>query len=199
MRQIISKEELDEIMKIEGEVRGDGIKSYAEFVLIKEGEEGLKRLEDELISLDFPLKLGEIKRMGFYPISLWVIYVLSIKRLFNYNDKKFQEMGDFQIKSSLIIRVFMKYFFSIDKAAKELPKIWKQFFAIGEINVTELNKEKKYLLIKLSNFDVHPISCQIILGVLIKAVEIILKGDVSGKETMCVHRGDQYHEFLIRW
>ncbi len=199
MDQIISKEELDEIMKIDGEVRGDGIKSYTEFILIKEGEEGLKRLKEELVTLDFPIKLGEIKRMSFYPINFWVVLVLSIKRLFNYDDKKFQEMGGFQVKSSLIIRVFMKYFFSIDRAAKELSKIWKQFFAIGEINIIELNKEKRFLSLKLSNFNVHPISCQIILGVLMKAVEIILKGNISGEETRCVHRGDQHHEFLIKW
>jgi len=199
MEQVISKEELSKIMKIEGEVRGDGIKSYTEFILIKEGEEGLKRLEEELITLGFPIKLGEIKRMSFYPINFWVVFVLSIKRLFNYDDKKFQEMGGFQVKSSLIIRVFMKYFFSIDRAVKELSKVWKQFFSIGKINIIELNKEKKFLSLKLSNFNVHPISCQLILGVLMKAVEIVLKGNVSGEETMCVHQGDQHHEFLIKW
>lgn len=199
MEEVIKKEELEEIMKVKGEVRGDGMRSYADFILKEEGEKGLKRLEEAMAKLGYPIKSRQIKRMGFYPVGLWVLFVLTIKRIFNYDDNKFQEMGIFQIKSSLIIRVFMKYFFSLERTAKELPKIWRQYFTIGEFNVVELNKEKKSLILKLENFSLHPISCQIILGVLIRAVGMIIKGKASGEETRCVHRRDSYHEFLLRW
>ena len=199
MEEIISKEELEKIMKAKGEVRGDGMRSYADFILKEEGEKGLRKLEEAMAKLGYPIKCTQIKRMDFYPIGLWVLFVLGIKRLFNYDDKKFQEMGIFQLKSSLIIRVFMKYFFSLERAAKELPKIWRQYFTIGEFNTVELNKDKRYLILRLENFRLHPISCQIIIGVLTRATGMIIKDKASVKETKCVHRGDDCHEFLIKW
>jgi len=199
MEEITTKEELEKIMKAKGKVRGDGMRSYADFILKEEGEEGLKRLEEAMAKLGYPIKSRQIKRMGFYPVGLWVLFVLTIKRIFNYDDKKFQEMGIFQLKNSLIIRVFMKYFFSLERAARELPKIWRQYFTIGEFNVVELNQEKRYLTLKLENFRLHSISCQIILGVLVRAGGMITKSKTAIEETKCIHRGDEYHEFVLKW
>ena len=43
-------------MKVKGEVRGAGLKVDWEFILREKGEEGLKRVEDRMAELGFPLK-----------------------------------------------------------------------------------------------------------------------------------------------
>ena len=146
MEQIISKEELEELIKIEGKTMGNSIKNSGEFILREEGEEGLKKLEDAMSALGYPIRYREIKATSFYPSNLLAITFVTMKRLFSYDDKKFQEMGEFRAKFSLIIRLFMRYFVSIDKAAKALPIIWRKLFTTGDARVVELNKEARYAI-----------------------------------------------------
>jgi len=197
MEQIITKEEIKEFLKIKGEIRGLGFKTEAKFVLKEEGEEGLKKLEDQMAKLGYPY--GEIKAMDFYPLGLLAVNMLVIKRLFNYDDKKFQEMGKFEAKSSLIIRLFMKYFVSLERVAKEAPKMWRKYYTVGDLKVPEVNQEKRYIIIRIENFSLHPILCQILIGYFHSIVRMVLKGEITCEETKCVFRGDECHEFLMKW
>jgi hypothetical protein len=197
MEDVISKKEFDELMSIKGNIRGLGFKTEAEFVLKEEGKEGLKKLEETMTKLGYPYK--DIKAMEFYPLGLLGAALLVIKRLFNYDDKKFQEMGIFESKSSLIIRLFMRYFVSIDKVAKEAPNIWRKYYSIGNLKVVEYSLEKKYIIIRIENFSLTPILCSVLMGYYLSLVKMIIKEEVAGKETKCVHRGDNCHEFLVEW
>ncbi|XOB40363.1 MAG: hypothetical protein ACKKMR_03590 [Candidatus Nealsonbacteria bacterium] len=199
MEQIISKEELDELMKIEGEVRGLTLKGYTNFILKEEGKEGLKRLEDAITELGYPIKHREIKAMSFYPVGLDNLLLLSIKKLFNYDNKKFQEIGEFQAKSPLIIRLFVKYFISLEKAIEAAPKMWKVYYSNGDLKVTDFNKEKKYAILRLENFHNTPIHCQTEKAYFSSVARIIVGSKVTCEETKCTFRGDDYHEFLLRW
>lgn len=197
MEQIISKEELDELMKIKGEVRGVAIKGELEFIIREEGKEGLKKLEDAMGKAGFPIKHGEIKPMSFYPLGLYGTTQLIIKRLFGWDDKKFQEMGRFEAKVSLITRLFARHFFSVERMIEETPKMWKKYFTVGELKVVEYNEEKGYSISRLENFRVHPIQCQVLIGYFSSIVQMTTGNRIIGKETKCVFRGDDYHEFLL--
>ena len=197
MEQIITKQEFDELMKIEGEARGLGFQTEAKFVLKEEGEEGLKRLDNQMAKLGYPY--SKIKTMDFYPLGLLAVNMLVIKRLFNYDDRKFQEMGKFEAKSSLIIRLFMKYFVSLKRVAKESPKMWRKYYTVGDLKVPEINQGKRYIIIRIENFSLHPILCQILIGYFQSIVKMVLRDETTCEETKCVFRGDECHEFLMRW
>lgn len=137
MEQIISKQELDEFKQLKGEVRGMPFRSEAEFILKEEGEEGLKKLEDVMERLGYPIKYRKIKRLDFYPLGLLAVNLLAIKRLFGYDDKKFQEMGKFEGKSSFIIKLFLKYFVSLDRAIKEVPRMWEKHYTVGSLKIVK--------------------------------------------------------------
>ncbi|MBZ9572269.1 hypothetical protein KJA15_02990 [Patescibacteria group bacterium] len=200
MEQIISKEEFNELMKIEGEVKEEPLKTTLEFVLKEKGKEGLKKLEDTMAKLGYPIKYQEIRSRDLYPIGLMAITLLVIKRLFNFNEEKFREMGRFEAKiSSLIIRVFMKFFVSLERMAKATPKMWKRHFTVGDLKTIELNKEKRYAILRLKNFRLHPLHCQALIGYFSSVVEMIVRSKATCEETKCPFRGDEYHEFLVKW
>lgn len=198
MEQIISKEELDELMKIKGEVRGVAIKGEMDFVLKEEGKEGFKKLKDTMEALGYPIEYRKIKPMDFYPLGLHGTVQLAIKRLFNWDDKKFQEMGRFEAKTSLITRLFMRYFFSSEKIVEEAPKMWREYFTVGDLKIIEYDEEKGYSISRLENFRIHPIQCQVLIGYFSSIVQMVIGGRVIGEETKCVFRGDEYHEFLLK-
>lgn len=199
MEEIISKQEFDELMKIKGEVRGVPLKNEAEFIAKEEGEEGLKKLEEVMANLGYPIKYREIRGMDFYPLGLLSVNLLAIKRLFNYDDEKFQAIGRFEAKLSFIIRLFLKYFVSLDKAIKEVPKMWKRYYTVGNLTIVEYNEKEKYLIVRIEDLPFHPLYCQVNKGFGASIIQMVVGSDVTCEEIKCAHKGEEYHEFLMKW
>ena len=199
MEQIISEKELKELKELKVEVRGMGAKNFAGFILEKEGEKGLERLENTMAEIGFPIKYSEMKAMKFYPFGLETATLIVIKKLFNYDDKKFQEMGKFGVKFSMLIRLFMKYFISLEKLAKQAPQMWKKGGNLGDFKIQEYDLEKRYIVLRIENFKGHPIYCQIFKGYFQGAIQMIVGKEATSQETKCMHKGDDYHEFLLKW
>jgi len=199
VEEIITKQIADELMKIEGETRTISIKGDIEYVIYKRGKESLEKIENEMKNLGYPIKYNEIRIMDFYPIGLEAIVFLVIKKLFNFSDKEFVEMGEFNSKLSLIVKLFMKYFVSIEVIAKHAPKMWKKLYSIGELEITEINKKEKLTVLKIKNFKLHPLHCLTVKGYISNVMKMVIGGNVICEETKCVFNKNDYHEFLIKW
>ncbi len=202
MEDDLSKENIKRLLEIGVKARGVILKTDEEYILKEKGEEGLKKLEDELEKLGCPLKYKEIKSMEFYPAGLRIISLLAIKKVFNFDEKDFRRMGLFATKVSLIIKFFMKYFFSIQKVfSEESPKIWRKHWTTGEIVPVELNEEKKYGILKLKGINLHPIFCTFYLtGYFSGILQLLVKAsEITCEEVKCSFRGDEEHEYLLKW
>ncbi len=199
MEKIITKELVEKIMKTEGETRAISIKGDLEFILYKKGEEGLKKIEDELEKFGYPIKYKSLEDMSFYPVGLEALVFLASEKFFNFGEEDFIEMGKFNSKVSLIVRLFMKYFVSLDSMAKEAPKFWRKYYTNGNLSIVEFNKEKKYAIAKIENFELCPSHCYTLKGYFLSVVKMILGRPISCEETKCTFRGDKYHEFKITW
>ena len=199
MEQIISKEELREYMKLKGQIRGAAIKEIIKYILKEEGKDGLGKLEDAMEKIGYSIKDRNIKAMKFYPLGLEATVLVAVKRLFNYDDKKFQEMGKFAGKFSIVIRLFMGYLVSVEKIVKEAPKMWRKYFTLGDFEIVELNEKEKYVILRIKNYHLHPTHCQTLIGYLSTILQIVVKTPVTGEETKCTFRGDEYHEYLLKW
>src|SRR4030042_3936251 len=189
------------LIEIKGEVRGVVFEIDRAYILKEKGEEGLKKVEEELEKLGYPIKYKEIKTMEFYPVGLRVISLLVIKRVFNFNDEKIEEIGIFATKVSLIIKIFTRYFLSVERVFfLEAPKIWRKHWTKGDLIPVELNEEKKYAILRLQNFSLHPIYCTYLKGYFPGPFRLMIKSSkMTPEETKCIIRGDEYHEFLIKW
>jgi predicted hydrocarbon binding protein len=108
-------------------------------------------------------------------------------------------MGEFRAKVSIILKILMKYLISIDKAAREIPKMWRKFFTTGDAKVIELDKKQKKVILRIENYYFHPIQCRVMEGIFSTLVRMIVGEKVVCRELKCVHQGDAYHEFLLEW
>ena len=201
MNQELTKEIAKKLMEIKGKARGVVFKTDIEYILGEKGEEGIKKLEDELGKLGYPIKFKEIKTMEFYPVGLRAISLLVIKKVFNFDDEKIEEMGFFATKKSLIIKLFIRYFLSLQRVFfKESPKMWRKHYTIGELAPVELNEEKKYAILRLKDFNLHPIYCIYLGGYISGLIQLMVKNPkIICEETKCTFKGDEYHEYLIKW
>ncbi len=205
MKQVISKKELNELEeRFKGkEERGLPFKSEATYILKKEGEKGLKRLEDTMAGLGYPIKYEEVKLTNFYPAIIEVLTLISIKKLFNYDDKKFQEIGEFSVKLPQVIRtvaVMRKYFSPSKELLNRITlRIWRNYFLWGDLTILEYDEKKKYAILIIKNYPNHPLNCQVITGGIRAVFKVVIGTKTTCKETKCTHRNDDHHEFLIKW
>jgi len=197
MEEIITKGELDKLMNIEGKGRGVLFKTASKFVLKEKGKKGLKKLEKTMKELGYPL--NEIKTMDFYPAGLYASVLVIIQRLFDFEDEKFVEMGDFESKVSIIVRLFTKFFGSAERAVQQVPKVWRAYFSFGRISVTEVDEEEGRATFKIDDFFLHPLHCCILRGYFPSVVQMVVGKKTSCQELKCIHEGDNYHEFKLTW
>jgi len=199
MSDYISQKEISKIENIKGEVRGVSLKGDGNFVLKEKGEEGLKKLQEEMIKAGFPVNYRTIRAMNFYPLKLDVVNLILIKRIFNFDDKKLQELGWFLAKSSLVLKLYMKYFASLEKITKQAPAIWTKSYTVGELQVSEVNEKEKYLAIRIKDFKIHALYCQIFIGYFSSVVQMVTGGKISSAHPKCAFEGQDFCEFLIKW
>ena len=198
----ITKEEIKRLMEIKIETRGVVLKTDSEYILEKKGKAGLKKLEAELERLGYPIKYDQIGTMGFYPAGLRVLSLLAIKKVFNFDDEEIKKMGLVATKKSLIIKLFIRYFLSLRRVFfKEAPRLWRKHWTKGVLIPVELNEEKKYGILRLEGCNLHPIYCSSYLrGYFSGIVQMLIKSSkITCQETKCPFRGDEYHEYLLRW
>jgi len=196
----LTSEIAQNIIKIDGKTRGATLKTDAEFVLKEKGEDGLKKVEERLSGLGCPIKYKEVNSMEFYPLGLRVISLLVIREQFDFNEEKIKEIGLFASKTSLIMKFFMQYFLSLEKTLALAPQIWKKYYSVGSLKSTELNKPEKFVILRLENFNAHPILCVYLSGFFSTLLKMIIKNSViSCEEIKCCFHGDESHEYLLKW
>lgn len=196
---MLTKKEADELVKMNGEARGQVFTVDWDFINEKYGEKGIKKLEGKMRELGHPLIYKKIKTLGFYPLGLYVISLLSIKEIFNFNEKDIEEMGRSVVKFSLIMKIFLKYFTSLDLIARQVPATWRRHYTSGDFEMPEYSRERRYAVLRLRNFADHPVHCNLFSGYFAKLAQMVVGSPTTCQETKCVFKGDDYHELYITW
>ena len=195
----INKETIDELMKNPGRCIGELVKSTFVYIKKSKGQEALKRLEKEMEDLGYPIDFKKIKPLDWYPIGLRSLTFIALRRAFEWKDKDIKELGENSLNYSIIFKLFLKFFVSLENAFKHAAKYWKKHFDFGEMEPCQFNKKEKYTIVRLHGFEVHPDSCLHLFGYLKKLAELCGKKNVKVEETKCIYRGDPYHEYKISW
>lgn len=199
MKQSILKEDLDRLSEIDGEARGMAIKGEAEYILKTRGKEGLNRLEKELASIGSPIEYKKIKPMNFYPVRYEALTSLVLDKVFNFEDEDFRKVGKYETRVSFILRMFLKYFYSLRKVKQEGSNIWRKYYTIGNLSVVELDEKNKRSVLRIYDFYHYPKFCRTLEGFIGGLVGMIVKSEATCREVKCIYQGDEYHEFLVEW
>lgn len=196
----LTKQLVQKLMKIEGEARGIHFKNDAEYVLETKGEEGLKKVEDELKKLGTPIDYENIETMGFYPMGLRAISLLVIQETFNWGNEEIKKLCGFASRISLIIKFYMKFFYSVSKMAEKAPKIWKDYFTKGELIIKDYDEKKGYAIFQIKDFKLHSVFCRCFEGFVEHIIRMLVRAkSVECQETKCIFKGDKHHEYLVKW
>jgi len=190
----------NELVKKEGNIIGDVVKSHEKFIRFKEGDEGLKKIEEETRELGYPVDFKNIKPQEWYPVFLPVIIFVIAKDTFKWNKDDIKESATFVLKNSFILKTVLRYFVSVDRLPEIFLKFWKKSYDFGELEIVSMDKDRKKMIIRIKNYDVHPINCIAFSAMGKEMVKYVTaKEDVDIKETKCIHKGDEFHEYIVTW
>lgn len=84
---MITKEQIQELMKKPGQVRGVVFDTDRKYVLRKWGQEGLKKLENLVKEYDNIIEYDAIEAMDWYPAPLRTVSLLLIQQCFDLHEE----------------------------------------------------------------------------------------------------------------
>lgn len=197
--ETLDQKTIKNLLKIPGEARGVILKTDGEFVLREKGQKGLKRVEAELRKLGCPIQYQKIESMAFYPLAWRVASLLIIQKVFNFDEQKIKEMGAAAPKVSLIIKLFLQYFISFSAIFKQMPRMWKKHYTVGELEPVQLNEKEKIIVIRVKDFNLHPLFCLYLCGYFSEIIKMIVKKISSCQERKCFFKKAKYHEYVLRY
>ncbi len=187
------------LLRLKGKTRGENILLDIRFIRRNYGNEGVGKLEKTLSEIGSPINLAQLKTGDFYPIGWETVCLLAIRKVFGFDEEKIKEMGQDAPKFSIFLKIFMKYFVSLGKIAQEAPRIWREYYTIGDLTVVGVNESGKRVVLRLDNFDVHPINCCNLSGFFQRVLSMVINAKTFCQETKCVFRGESFHQFDITW
>lgn len=196
----INKEELDKLLEIKGEVRRVVFYTDGQYILQKEGEEGLKKLEKLVKELNYPIDYRTSDKVGWTSIGLRAISLILIKETFNWSDDEIKQMGWSAPSFSFLIKIFMRFFRALKMIIEKAPSLWKEHYRVGELSAPVFDEKNKKLVLRLTNFKIHPILCTYLSGYFLRVASLGIKSSKTEvKEIKCSFKGDPYDDFEITW
>lgn len=197
----LKKEEVDEMMKLKGNARGNILKEHFTYIKELKGEEGVEKVKKRLTELGYPLNDMNFSISKWYPEAFSCLIILVFAEIYRLSKKEIFEMAYNSAKYSLVVRLFMHYFLNIEKVFRSVASLWRKHFDFGEMKVIEFDDEKKFGIIRLYGYNkYHPLICIYHIGYFTKIAEIALASKKAKVEhTKCLFDGSNYEEFKITW
>jgi len=190
----------DRLKDFQGNVKGEVFRVHAEYIKHREGEEGVRAVEEKMKELGVPIKFSEVKPFEWVCEGKSSLTLVVAKEIFNWNDADIFEMGKFAPKFSFIIKVMIQYLVSIETLLENAEKYWDKHFDFGSLEAEFVPGEKKAIIREKTLLPMHPLVCIYHAGYFVGLCEFAIKsGNITVKETACVHEGAEYHEFLVEW
>jgi hypothetical protein len=197
-RAMLTRAEAEEVMRIEGRARTVTLRTDAAFVKRWKGEKELRRLEDRLQYMGYPISYEKMRALDWCPIGLRVLSLLAIKDTFNWGDEEIRSMGYTAPIYSFVARLFMKAITSPKLAIRPAPVYWTTHYDVGKVEVEFQGEEHATLFIR--EFSGHPVLCRHVEGYIERVIQFVLPHrKVSAVETRCVFKGDTHHQYDLVW
>ncbi len=193
------KKTADKMAKIKGNAKGDTLVLHVSHIRNKEGEKGLKKVEEKMKEIGYPVEFDKINKFEWYPVFMADLLIIVPKEIFNWTDEDIFKMGYDAPKYSFILRLLLQHTLSIEKLFEATSYFWKKYFDFGELEPVEI--KKKHVILRMKGYEVHPIVCkQYYRGYFSRMIQLCLKNkEIETEETKCFFDGDPYHEYLIKW
>ncbi len=200
MYYTVTKEEINNIMGMPGEVSGEVLQNDKRFIIKKGGRRKVVEAEEEMSDYGHSFSYNKIKKKAFYPWGKRVLSLLAISNIFKMEQSMIKNLGKNSVIMPPWVKFKIRYFSSTEQVLENFARNWRKNNTVGRVEIKKIDKEKKQVVVVLYNLDFHPIFCDYFCGYLAKMVEISEGRSVSCQEEKCYFSGDcDFHQFVVKW
>ncbi|MCX6789635.1 MAG: hypothetical protein NTZ42_03435 [Candidatus Gribaldobacteria bacterium] len=199
---IINKEEVNEILQKKGEIRGVAFQSIGDFILKKKGQTGLLEVEKQMAEWGADFYFSGISPMAWYPIAWGALSILAAQEVFGWTEQDIREMGANAPKASVVVKLMFKLFSNMKQLSKQIPGFWRKNYTVGEVEVMNLDEDKKEMVLHFKDSSFHPSLCKYVEGFAETTLQFSRPKNsvISVKETKCSFKDNvPYEEYIVRW
>jgi len=183
-----------------GNVKGSSLASRVLWVQLNHGDAGLRRLLPQCSpALRANIEDG-IHKAKWYPFEQFIELIENVDRVFGKGDRGLvRELARHGADANLttIYRLFYKVgttHWILGRAVR----LWSAHYDTGYLEV--LTRGPRTAILRMRGFDTpHPVHCMSVLGWAERSIELSGGKEVSGSETKCRLRGDEYCELESSW
>jgi predicted hydrocarbon binding protein len=201
MEKMLIDETFKSIKQIKGFVKAVALQTDKIYIEMQNVENGVSLVEEEMEKMGFPFRYSTLASpTNLVPLSTRIASLIAIKKVFHLEDEQIRTMGRLATKGSFFTKLALRYLVSLEKMAKEIPRHWQRHYTIGSMDPGEFHEDKRFEIVRLRDFNVHPIFCIYLSGYILGFFELIGNyPNLTIQEIKCQHKGDEYHEFRISW
>ena len=193
---IMSQDNLEKIKKMKGEIIGSSLKTDREFIIEKEGIEGLRKVEVEMEKLGYPLKYKDIDKYKWYPVHQDFLSLLFAQKIFNWDDETIREWGRWGAKTNFLIKL-MSRLVSKETISKLSSKYWRKYYTKGEIEF-KLDYKKRIGVVVIKDFVIYDVHARYLEGYFYQIMCLIVSSQ-NLKVEKCGDEEPNTHQFKITW
>jgi hypothetical protein len=180
-------------------VRGAAFHTDARYIRYVMKDTGLDAVRTETNRMGYLIDYDKMITTKWYPLNLRLISLLSAKKTFGWDDEKIMNMGRIAPRYSLITKMMLRYFVSLERVCSEVPKYWQKHYTVGRME-SELHRSENKIKLRLKEFQLHPIMCTYLSGYYLGVTELVDNfKNLRIEEIKCIHTGDDHHEFNVVW
>jgi len=193
---IVSQETLEKMKKMKGEIIGSSLKTDREFIIEKEGMEGLRKVEAEMEKSGYALRYEDIDKYKWYPVHQDFLSLLLTQKIFGWNDETMQEWGRWGAKTNFVIKL-MARLVSKETISNLASKYWRKYYTKGEIEY-KLDYKNKIGVAIIKDFIIYDVHFHYLEGYFYQIMCLIVPSQnlkIERGET----RGHNVYEFKITW
>ncbi len=187
---------IDQLMKKEGEMRGEILLSHLQFVERKEGADAVERINRTFQELGHEVDFSKIKAMGWVKVSTGTAIAIFGKELFDWKDEDIVKMGTLTPKIITINKFFLRHLVSVDSLLEKAGNYWEKACRVGTMEGKKYKNGK--VVLQLKDYDFHPVDCLFISGYIKTIFDLCTEKEVEVIEEKCIHKGDNYHQFALK-
>jgi len=195
---MITAKQAQELMKLNGTVRGVAFRIDYDNINALFGKDKVKIVEDYIKKLGIEVNYESFRNTALYPVGLRFISLIAIKDVFKLTDNDIKKMGFNAPRVSFIVKLFTRAFLSVDALLTRANIIWKKHFN-GSLKVIKYSKQKKFITAQLEGFVSHKIFCVYLGGYFESIVSLTLPNNkVTAREILCDNKKG-IHRFKLTW
>lgn len=143
-------------------------------------------------------KTTKVDPLRRYPIAIEMSLIFASKDVLGWGHDELKELGRNIPRVSFVVKLFLRYFLTLETSTREASKYWDKHFDFGELEVLSTDIDSGNYIVEVRGFDIHPDYCVFLCGFLETMIGFVVSRPIQSEVIKCSD-GDGLNRFRFSY